>query len=98
MILKQEDLTIDNLEACFNAASHADKKYVGVLIKMEGFPRPEVIINENENFDSKFAYYKKAYNENLTLKTFSGIRIIGFTYGDEFADIEYDLLMPKRRD
>jgi hypothetical protein len=66
-----------------------------VLIEMEGFPRPEVIINENANFDSKFTYYKKAYNENLTLKTFNGIKIIGYTYGDEFADIEFDLLAVK---
>ena len=95
MILRPEDLTINNLEKCFYEASKQDKKYVGVLIEMEEFPRPEVIINENANFDSKFAYYKKAYNENLTLKTFNGIKIIGFTYGDEFADIEYDLLMPK---
>ena len=95
MILTREDLTIDNLEKCFHAASQQDKKYIGVLIEMQGFPRPEVIINESANFDSKFAYYKKAYNDDLTLKTFNGIRIIGFTYGNEFADIEYDLLMPK---
>lgn len=95
MILKPEDLTINNLKQCFYVASQKGKKYVGVLIEMAGFPRPEVIINENANFDSKFAYYQKAYNENLTLKTFNGIKIIGFTYGDEFADIEYDLLKPK---
>lgn len=87
-----QKLTIDNLEKCFYAASKDDKKYVGVLIQMEGFPRPEIIINENENFDSKFAYYKKAYNEDLTLKTFSGIKIIGFTYGDSFAELERDLV------
>lgn len=38
MVLKQEDLTIQDLEKCFYAASAADKKYVGVLIEMEGFP------------------------------------------------------------
>lgn len=84
-------MTIDNLEKCFYEASKQDKKYVGVLIQMEGFPAPEVIINENENFDSKFAYYKKAYDENLVLRSFKGIRIIGFTHGDSFADIEQDL-------
>lgn len=87
-----EQLTIDNLEKCFYEASHQDKKYVGVKIQMEGFPKPEIIINENANFDSKFAYYKKAYNEDLTLKTFSGIKIVGFTYGDTFEGIENDLL------
>lgn len=85
-------LTINNLEVCFYEASQQDKKYVGVLIEMQGFPKPEVIINQNANFDEKFAYYKKAYTENLVLKTFAGIRIVGFTYGDSFADIERDLL------
>ena len=59
---------------------------------MQGFLKPEIIINENENFDSKFAYYKKAYNEGLTLKTFNGIKIVGFTYGNSFEEIEKDLL------
>lgn len=85
-------MNIKNLEKCFYEASKQDKKYVGVKIQMKGFPKPEIIINENENFDSKFAYYKKAYNEDLTLKTFNGIRIAGFTYGDSFKDIEKDLI------
>ena len=86
------NLKIENLEKCFYEASQQDKKYVGVKIKMEGFPKAEIIINENANFDSKFAYYKKAYNEDLTLKTFSGIKIVGFTYGNTFESIEKDLL------
>lgn len=96
MILKQEDLTMKNLEKCFCAASKEDKKYIGVLIEMEGFKTPEVIINENANFDKKYAYYKKAYNDDLTLKTFSGIKIIGFTHGNDYKDIEYDLFGTKR--
>jgi len=84
-------LTIDNLEKCFYEADKQDKRYVGVLIQMEGFLSPEVIINGKGNFDSKFAYYKRAYNDDLTLKTFSGIKIIGFTFGDNFRDIEQDL-------
>lgn len=87
-----KELTIDNLEKCFHEASQKDKKYVGVLIQMQGFPKPEIIINENENFDAKFAYYQKAYNEDLTLKTFNGIKIIGFTYGDSFESLEKDLV------
>ena len=86
------ELTIENLERCFFEASTKDMAYVGVLIQMQGFPQPEVIINKNANFDSKFAYYKKAHDDTLTLKSFSGIRIIGFTYGNSFDDIERDLI------
>lgn len=86
------ELDINNLEKCFYEASHKDKKYVGVKIQMAGFKKSEIIINENANFDKKFDYYKKAYNENLTLKTFDGIKIIGFTYSDTFEEIEKDLL------
>jgi hypothetical protein len=85
-------MKIDNLEKCFYEASVKLKKYVGIKVKMEGFPRGEIIINENENFDKKFAYYKKAYDSDLTLKAFSGIRIVGFTYGDTFDEIEHDLM------
>lgn len=85
-------MNVKGLEKCFCEASHEEAKYVGVKIQMQGFPKPEIIINENENFDSKFAYYKKAYNDDLTLKTFNGIRIIGFTYGNSFKDIEKDLI------
>lgn len=85
-------MTMDNLEKCFNTAKVLNQKYVGVQIAMEGFTKPEIIINESENFDSKLAYYKKAYNEDLTLKAFNGIRIIGFTFGDNFSEIEEDLI------
>jgi len=85
-------MDINNLEKCFYKASQKGAKYVGVKIEMQGFPKAEIIINENENFDSKFAYYKKAYNEDLTLKAFNGIKIIGFTYGDSFEEIEKDLI------
>ena len=59
---------------------------------MEGFPKSEIIINDNENFDKKLSYYKNSYNQDLTLKTFSGIKIVGFTYGDSFETIEKDLI------
>ena len=85
-------MTIYSLERCFNEAKFMERKYIGVQIAMEGFTKSEIIINESENFDSKLAYYKKAYNEDLTLKAFNGIRIIGFTFGESFDDIEDDLI------
>lgn len=85
-------LTIDNLKNCFQAAELENAKYIGVKIEMIGFEKPEIIINENINFKKKMEYYLNAYNTDLTLKTFNGIKIIGFTYGNKFNEIENDLL------
>jgi len=87
-----QESTIENLEKCFYDASQLDKKYVGVLIEMPGFHKPEIIINPNENFDKKFAYYKSAYDEKLNHKQAPGIKIIGFTYGDTFSELEHGLI------
>lgn len=84
--------TIAGMEKCFYEASQENAEFVGVLIDMDGFPKPEVIINSNENFDSKFEYYKSAYDENLNHKHAKGIKIVGFTYGKSFAEIEEDLI------
>jgi hypothetical protein len=86
------NLTIKNLENCFDKAKEYNAEFVGVKIQMKGFEKPEVIINSYENFDPKLTYYKNAYNNDLTLKAFNGIKIIGFTYGNSFEDIEVDLV------
>lgn len=86
------NLTIKNLEECFTAAKDLGYEYVAVKVDMQGFEKPEIIINKKQNFDAKLDYYKKAYDENLVLKTFNGIRIVGFTYADTFEDIEDDLI------
>lgn len=85
-------LTIKNLENCFKSAKRIGYRYVAVKIDMQGFEKPEIIINSRENFDDKLDYYKNAYDENLILKSFNGIRIIGFTCADTFEDIEEDLI------
>ena len=86
-------LTMENLEVCFNSAKEQGYPYVGVKIKMEGFEEAEVIINPIANFDKKLEYYKNAYNDDLTLKSFNGIKIIGFSYGDTYDEIEMDLVL-----
>ena len=78
---------LSKLENCFNVAKETNQKFVGVLVQMSGFEKPELIINETENFETKLAYYKKAYDENLVLKTFSGIRIIGYAFGSNLDDV-----------
>lgn len=85
---------IYELVKCFNEAIEKDKKYVGVLIKMQGFEAPELIINGRANFKSKLAYYLKAYNEDLTLKTFNGIKIVACAYGQTLDGL-YDKITYK---
>ena len=85
-------LKMNNLEICFHIASTNNAKYVGIKIETRGSKAPEIIINPNENFDAKFEYYKKAYTDDLVLKTYDGIKIIGFTYGNSFEEIEKDLI------
>ena len=58
------------------------------MVAMPDCPKNEVIINERENFDAKLAYYKKAYNDDLTLKSFNRIQITGIVYGDTLEEIE----------
>jgi hypothetical protein len=86
------NLQLSNLENCFQAAKENGARYVGVLIEMEGFEKPEVIINEAENIESKLEYYKKAYDDNLNHRFSKGIKMIGFSYGDGFDEIEHDLI------
>lgn len=81
-------MTLNDLNEIINDAVEMDMKYIGVKIEMQGFEKAEVIINQSENFKTKQEYYNKAYNEDLTLKTFSGIRIVGAAFGNFLIDIE----------
>lgn len=85
-------LELGELEICFFNAKLSNKKYVGVKIEMPGFEDCEVIINPASNFDEKVKYYKNAYNEDLTLKAFDKIKIVGFTSGDSYEEIENNLV------
>lgn len=85
-------MKIKDLENCFDKAIIEGATYIAVKIQMEGYPKPEIIINESENFKKKLEYYKNSYNEDLTLKAFNGIKIIGFAYGEYFEDIYDELL------
>lgn len=85
-------VTMQNLKICFEAAIGKAANYVGVLVEMDGFETPEVIVNCQENIEQKLAYYENTYDENLQHKFAPGIRIIGFTFGGSLIDIESDLL------
>lgn len=86
------ELKMVNLENCFNMAVAKKVNYVAVVIEMDGFDEKEIIINPIRNAVDKLEYYNKTYNDDLTHKYSNGIRIVGCTYGNNFADIEFDLI------
>lgn len=81
-------LTLKDLENVFNAAIKYNEKYIGVSIQAPDSSKSEIIINSRENFEAKLSYYKKAYNDDLTKKTSNEVKITGFIYGCNFAEIQ----------
>jgi hypothetical protein len=84
--------TMEYLIRIFERAKELNVKYVAVLIEMDGFPKAEIIINQVDNVDTKLDYYKKTYDDELNHKFAKGIRIVGFTFGDSFEEIENELV------
>jgi len=84
--------TLKSLEEEFKIAIETKAKFIAVKIQTEASTDAEIIINPNANFPKKLEYYKKAYNEDLTLKAFNGIKITDFTHSESFDCIQYDLL------
>lgn len=80
--------TMKSFEECFQRAAELNKKYIGVLIHMEGFPGNELIINKSENFNLKLDYYKSVYNDHLKHRRAKGISIVGVAFGDTLNEIE----------
>ena len=54
--------------------------YMEVYIEMPDLPELEVIRNPIANLCKKVEYYKNAYSDDLTLKTFDKIKIVGVDY------------------
>ena len=79
-----------NLEQCFENAVNTNALFIGVKIETRGSIEPEVIINGRGNFNTKLEYYRNNYDENLVLKSYDGIAIVGLTFGDSYDDIEVD--------
>lgn len=84
-------MSMENLEECFKTAIENNSKYVAVKIETRGSEGAEIIINPRCNFEAKLEYYKKAYTDDLVLKTYDGIRIIGFCDCDTFDFIDFML-------
>lgn len=66
---------IDFMQILEQAISE-NKDFVVAVIITKGNDAPEFIINSNVNFQNKKEYYDKAYNDELILNTYDGIRII----------------------
>ena len=78
--------TLTQLNKEFEIATRLKCSSIAVLIQMKDFEKPELIINENANFNKKLEYYNRAYNEDLTLKACKDIKIIGCYYGDDLIN------------
>lgn len=65
-----------------NMAIDGKHEYMVVTILTSGSDAPEYIINPNANFQNKKEYYDRAYNENMILNTYDGIRIVDVFSGD----------------
>lgn len=84
---------MQQLEECFLTAKECGMKYVAIKVEMVGYNKPEIIINDRDNFEKKIEYYKKAYNDELVLKSFDGIKIVDFCCGNNFESIEGELIL-----
>lgn len=59
-----------------------NKKGISVEIAVPDLPDYEVIQNPFDNVPGKLEHYKKAYNEQLKLKSFKQIKIVGVRIDD----------------
>ena len=86
--MKKVEVNQELLESCFNMAKAVGANYIGIAIATAGQEGIEVIINPRANFDKKLEYYKEKYTEDLALKSWEGIRIVGFAFGNKFNEIQ----------
>lgn len=88
MCTEFEFKTLKDLEELFEDAKKDNATFIAIIVKMEGFQSPEIIVNTNVNFDKKLEYYKNSYNDDLTLKAFNGIKILAGICADSLSEIE----------
>lgn len=64
-----------------------------MVVLVEGTtPVPELIVNPVENFETKLAYYARAYNEDLTLKNNPAIKITAYNFVTRQDLVDYYLV------
>lgn len=80
----------EQLIEIFNDAIEFGSRYTAVEVQTKGSEKSEIIINLYENFKNKLEYYIKAYNDDLVLNTFDGIRIVSAISLDDNSEM-YDV-------
>lgn len=77
----------NELRDIFNFALEHKKKYVAVAIETRGMEKPEIIINPYSNIAQKLVYYVGAYNDDMVLKSYDGIRITRAAAADTVEEL-----------
>ena len=85
-------LTMADLESVFNQAIQVVANYIGIMTKYPHLTKPVITIYSNADFEYALDSYKAAYDKNLSYNSCDLVKIIGFEYGDSFAEIQ-DWLM-----
>lgn len=81
-----------SLKAVFINAKATGAKYIGIKRERSALDEPEIIINPQGNFETKFDYYMSEFDDELAIKGKEDIRITGAASGNSFEDIQSQLL------
>ena len=84
------EISMKLLESAVLFAQEVHYQFFAIKIEMDDFPDSEVIINPIINMVEKLEYWKNTYNEDLTHKHSSSIKIVDFAMGDSYEDIQID--------
>jgi hypothetical protein len=77
----------DQLTEVFTEALNQKENFIAVKVTMPGCEGHEVIVNPFENIEFKLDYYRKIYNDNLEMEKVPGLAIVGWAYGESYAEI-----------
>lgn len=81
----------EELQRIIENALQEKDSYVGVAIETQGMEGAEYIINPKCNLAQKLRYYDRAYNDDLTLKANTDIRIKAAATGRTIAGVTMHL-------
>lgn len=67
---------------------HKEFSMFYIIIETRGNKYNELIVNPIGNYEKKIEYINKAYNDDLVLNTYDGIKIVGYDVCDSFETIQ----------